>query len=162
MTFECLCCGVCCRYLGPYHEAHVVPSDPYVDPYVYDLEFTPTGERMRVIVSDEMRHLLSDKSVFENYPESCPFLRYISDTEARCIIHSTRPDYCKKSGCYDYLIRNGNGIICGKIKNRFVISPDESVSEILLNLSDIVSRAPYDVFIKEVISALQKAGYIVS
>ena len=158
MTFECLCCGVCCRFLGPYHEAHAVSSDAYA----YDLEFTPTGERMRVTVSDEMRHLLSDKSIFEIYSESCPFLRYISDTEARCIIHSTRPDYCKKSGCYDYLIRDDNDIICGKIKNRFVIGADEGVSEILLTLSDIVSRASYDVFIKEVTSALQKAGYTVS
>ncbi|MDR2855485.1 MAG: hypothetical protein LBV40_04955 [Methanomicrobiales archaeon] len=158
MAFECLCCGVCCRYLGPYHEAYAVPSDPYV----YDLEFTPSGERMQVSVSEEMAHLLSDTSVFEKYPESCPFLRYISETEARCIIHSTRPDYCKKSGCYDYLICDQDGIICGKIKSRFVIGADEGVSQILLNYSDIVSRAPYDVFIKTVTDALREVGYIVS
>jgi len=158
MTFECLCCGICCRYLGPYHEAHAVPS------YTYDfeLEFTPTGDRIDVIVSEELRHLLPDRSVFEKYPESCPFLRYISDDEARCIIHSTRPDYCRKSGCYDYLVRDSDGIICGKIKNRFVMGADEHVSEILANLSDIVSRAPYDVFIKEVTNALTDAGYTIS
>lgn len=158
MVFECLCCGVCCRYLGPYHHAYAVSSDPYV----YDLEFTPSGERMQVRILEEMAHLLSDTSVFEKYPEACPFLRYISDTQARCIIHSTRPDYCKKSGCYDYLIRDQDGTICGKIKNRFVIGADEGVSLILLNYSDIISQAPYDVFIKEITDGLKKAGYIIS
>ena len=160
MTFECLCCGICCRYLGPYHESHVISSDAHA--YEFELEFTPTGERIDVTVPEEMRHLISDMTVFEKYPESCPFLRYISDSEARCIIHSTRPDYCRKSGCYDYLIRNNEGTICGKIKNRFVIGADERVSEVLTNLSDIVSRAPYDVFIKEVATALTDAGYMIS
>jgi len=160
MAFECLCCGVCCRYLGPYHEAHAASSDAGV--YEFELEFTPTGERIDVTVSEEMQHLLSDMSVFEEYPESCPFLRYISDNEARCIIHSTRPDYCRKSGCYDYLVRDSDGVICGKIKNRFVIDADERVSEVLARLSDIVSRAPYDVFIKEVTSSLTDAGYTIS
>jgi Fe-S-cluster containining protein len=117
---------------------------------------------MRVTVSEEMRHLLSDRDVFEKYPESCPFLRYISEAEARCIIHSTRPDYCEKSGCYDYLISDQEGIICGKIKNRFVIGANEGVSEVLLSYSDIISLAPYDVFIKKITDALKKAGYIIS
>jgi hypothetical protein len=117
---------------------------------------------MDVTVSEEMRHLISDTSVFKEYPESCPFLRYISDNEARCIIHSTRPDYCRKSGCYDYLVRDSNGAICGKIKNRFVIGADERVSAVLANISDIVSKAPYDLFIKEVTAALTDAGYTVS
>jgi hypothetical protein len=109
-----------------------------------------------------MRHLISDTSFFEEYPESCPFLRYISDNEARCIIHSTRPDYCRKSGCYDYLVRDNDGVICGKLKNRFIIGADEGVSQVLADLSDIVSQAPYDVFIKEVTAALTNAGYMIS
>jgi len=158
MVFECLCCGVCCRYLGPYHDIYSISSDPYA----YFLEFTPSGERMQVRISEGMLHLLSDKEIFEKYPEACPFLRYISEEEARCIIHSTRPDYCKKSGCYDYLIRDQDGIICGKIKNRFVIGADERVSLILVHFSDIVTHAPYDVFIKEVTDALTNAGYTIS
>jgi len=117
---------------------------------------------MQVRISKDLWHLFPDKEIFEKYPEACPFLRYISETEARCIIHRTRPDYCKKSGCYDYLIRDQDGIICGKIKNRFVIGADEHISEILANFSDIVTHAPYDVFIKEISDALRKAGYIIS
>jgi len=160
MAFECLCCGVCCRYLGPYHEAHPSSSDAHA--YEFELEFTPTGERIRVTIPEEMQHLISDTHFFEEYPESCPFLRYISDNEARCIIHNTRPDYCRKSGCYDYLVRDSNGVICGKIKNRFVIGADEHVSLVLASFSDIVSRAPYDVFIEEVTDALTNAGYTIS
>jgi Fe-S-cluster containining protein len=129
--------------------------------YSYELEFTPTGERICVFVPEEMQHLLEDHSVFEMYPESCPFLRYLSNGEARCIIHSTRPEYCQKSGCYDYLIEK-NGIICGKIKNRFVIGVKEEVNRILANIPEIVSQAPYDVFIREVTSALIAEGYDVT
>ena len=129
--------------------------------YSYELEFTPTGERICVSVPEEMQHLVVDRSVFESYPESCPFLRYIPNGEARCIIHSTRPEYCKKSGCYDYLIKK-NGAICGKIKSRFVIGAEEEVNLILANIHEIVSQAPYDIFIREVTSVLTAAGYEVT
>jgi Fe-S-cluster containining protein len=129
--------------------------------YSYELEFTPTGERIWVSVPEEMQHLVADRSIFETYPESCPFLRCIPNGEARCIIHSTRPDYCKKSGCYDYLIKK-NGLICGKIKNRFVIGAKEEVNLILANIHEIVSQAPYEVFIREVTCALIAAGYEVT
>ena len=52
MTVVCLCCGVCCCYLGPYREFHVASSDAHA--YEFELEFTPTGEQIDVTVPEEV------------------------------------------------------------------------------------------------------------
>ena len=156
MSFFCSQCGECCTTLGL---VHVIVKQIKEDEFLLQNEYT--GEKKRVLVDPDKQDLFLDKSIFETYPDSCPFFRF-RETEKKgyCTCHLTRPAICQDYDCWRILILDPAGIRVGRIMGwRHLCAEREDVSTIwkehahrLVSLSD----EEWDI---SVVNLFQKHGY---
>lgn len=127
LSFECLQCGECCSYLG---------TVLTIEEKIGDTEFIIcnqyTGERKRVRIDPDKLHLYPDRSIFEELPEACPFLRPDPENDRICCtIHETRTDMCRSYGCWRLLIMNSKGKPVGRISGpRILRTKDEGLMRV--------------------------------
>jgi uncharacterized protein len=158
MPFECSQCGECCSYLGL---VHTIQKD--CGNYRFLVNNLYTGEKTLVAVDPDKILLYSDKSIFLERPEACPFFRY-DPTSAKgyCTVHLTRPEICRDYGCWRMLILGSGGKRAGRIMGqRHLASEDEALTRLFeANINHLVE--PDDaVWDERVIRVLVAAGYTV-
>jgi hypothetical protein len=73
----------------------------------------------------------------------CRFLRRSRDGDGTtCAIYETRPKVCRDFCCYRLLIRNREGVVCGKVIGKNTIRTEDAALEKLWN--DQVTVLPYE------------------
>jgi hypothetical protein len=122
-----------------------------------------TGEKTMVIIDQDKHHLFFDKSIFQDQPEACPFLRYQSeDRKAYCTVHLTRPEICRDYGCWRVLILNSRGVRAGRIMyQRAFFSDDADLTRLWMMCIDPLTEPDDAVWDEEVTRILVNAGYSV-
>jgi hypothetical protein len=93
----------------------------------YVLSNRYTGEKTIVEVDADKVDLFEDRSTTDQFPEACPFLRFLSmDGKAYCTVHLTRPDMCRDFGCWRLLILKPDGTRAGRVMCRSHFCPDDA------------------------------------
>jgi Fe-S-cluster containining protein len=123
MVFFCQQCGECCSHMSQIHRIEVDYGD-----LTFQLCNNYTGERRMVRVDSDKIHLFQDRSIFESWPEACPFLRG-DPLHGRicCTVHQTRPDLCREFGCWRILILDSSGKRAGRIMGTRHLSAEDPV-----------------------------------
>lgn len=158
MPFECSQCGECCSHLGL---VHVVIEDR--GDFCFLVRNQYTGEKTVVTVDLDKRAIFSDRSIFTDRPEACPFFRFdYEEKKGWCTVHLTRPEICRDYGCWRMLILDAEGKRAGRIMcQRFLAPEDERLTRVFTEEIDPVPEpddARWDERVKQV---LARAGYIV-
>ncbi|MCK9580520.1 MAG: YkgJ family cysteine cluster protein [Methanoregula sp.] len=158
MPFECSQCGECCSHLGLVHTIRKDLGD-----YRYLVNNEYTGEKTIVSVDPDKIDLFSDRTLFAERPEACPFFRFDHAlSKGFCTVHLTRPEICRDYGCWRMLILDADGGRAGRIMyQRFLASEDERLTRIFeeqINDGIVPDDAAWD---KRVKLALSRAGYMV-
>jgi len=124
MGFECLQCGECCSHLGT-----VLTIEEEISETEFIICNQYTGERKRVRIDEDKLHLYPDKSIFDELPEACPFLRPDpANNRVCCTIHKTRTDMCREYGCWRLLILGPDEKPVGRITGpRILRTKDENL-----------------------------------
>ena len=158
MVFECQQCGECCHHMGQVHTIKEVRGE-----YEFLVDNTYTGEKTIVIIDQDKHHLFFDKSIFQEQPEACPFLRYRSDDrKAYCTVHLTRPEICRDYGCWRVLILNSRGVRAGRIMyQRAFFSDDADLTRLWMMCIDPLTEPDDAIWDEEVTRILVNAGYSV-
>lgn len=125
MTFFCQQCGECCSYMG-----QIYRITRQVDECTFELNNVYNGESTLVRIDPDKISLSQDLSIFEQWPEACPFLR-IGWNNIVCSVHLTRPDLCREFGCWRLLILDPSGNRVGRIMGTRHLSSEDTL---LLNL----------------------------
>jgi hypothetical protein len=122
-----------------------------------------TGEKTEVIVDQDRHQLFSDKSIFLEQPEACPFLRYHrEDGKAYCTVHLTRPEICRDYGCWRLLILNARGSRAGRIMyQRAFFSDDADLTRLWITCIDNLTETDDEVWEEKVTRILLNAGYTI-
>jgi len=137
---------------------HIVKS---FDDYSFLIRNEYTGMKYRVEISEPLRHLYDNMSIFTELPEACPFFRR-NDLDGLwyCTVHLTRPDVCQEYGCWRFLILDKQGKQAGKVMgNRHLQVKDPelgSVWENQIRTLDNMDDSTWDQKMKQIIQA---AGY---
>jgi Fe-S-cluster containining protein len=156
VRFVCTMCGRCCMGMGRYVKIERIMGQSQL--------------LCRHDLSGEMRYVTIEKPYREHFdPEKerigakewCPFL-FPAKTEGKyvCIIHQTRPQFCRDFKCCAMRIFDKNGIERGEVKGKKTLSTDDGELDTFWK-SDIVP-IPYHndaQWRREAIAALEKAGY---
>ena len=131
--------------------------------YEFLVDNNYTGEKTMVIIDQDKHHLFFDKSIFQEQPEACPFLRYRSeDRKAYCTVHLTRPEICRDYGCWRVLILNSRGVRAGRIMyQRAFFSDDADLTRLWMMCIDPLTEPDDAIWDEEVTRILVNAGYSV-
>ncbi|MDD1690714.1 MAG: YkgJ family cysteine cluster protein [Methanoregula sp.] len=158
MPFECSQCGECCSHLGLVHTIH----EDYGN-YRYLVNNQYTGEKTVVTVDPDKIVLFSDRSIFTERPEACPFFRYDRvGAKGYCTVHLTRPEICRDYGCWRILILNAEGKRAGRIMcQRFLASEDERLTRIFLTQVNNITEPDDEVWDGRLIRVLAATGYTI-
>ncbi len=158
MPFECSQCGECCSHLGL---VHTIKRDYGNFRFLVNNEYT--GEKTEVTVDPDKIALFSDRSIFSERPEACPFFRFDYATKkGYCTVHLTRPAICRDYGCWRMLILDTGGKRAGRIMcQRFLASEDERLTRIFADEVDTLPELDDAVWDERVTQALARAGYTV-
>ncbi len=158
MAFECQQCGECCHHMGQVHTIMEIRGE-----FTFLVNNQYTGEKTEVIVDQDKHQLFSDKSIFLEQPEACPFLRYErEDGKAYCTVHLTRPEICRDYGCWRLLILNARGSRAGRIMyQRAFFSDDADLTRLWITCIDNLTEPDDDVWEEKVTRILLNAGYTI-
>ena len=158
MPFECSQCGECCSHLGL---VHIIQEDN--GDYQFLVRNQYTGEKTAVAVDPDKIALYSDKSIFSERPEACPFFRYDrTSAKGYCTAHLTRPEICRDYGCWRLLILDVTGKRAGRIMGqRHLAADDENLTRLFEKKINNLAGLDDAAWDKEVIRVLVAAGYTV-
>jgi len=120
-----------------------------------------TGEITMVEVDPDKTALFSDRSIFTERPEACPFFRFVTG-KGYCTVHLTRPAICKDYGCWRLLILDKGGNRAGRIKcQRFLASEDQRLTRIFDKEINATPEPDDTVWDERLITVLTREGYTV-
>jgi Fe-S-cluster containining protein len=158
MPFECSQCGECCSYLGL---VHVVQED--YGNFHFLIRNQYTGEKTTVAVDPDKAALFSDRSIFLEQPEACPFFRRDNVSgKGYCTVHLTRPEICRDYGCWRLLILDAGGRRAGRIMcRRHLASEDEALTRLFEEQINHLVESDDAVWDERVTRVLVTAGYTV-
>jgi uncharacterized protein len=158
MPFECSQCGECCSHLGL---VHVIRED--FGNYRFLVNNQYTGEKTEVSIDPDKIGLFSDRSIFRERPEACPFFRYDRASEkGYCTVHRTRPEICRDYGCWRILILDPDGKRAGRIMGqRHLASEDEVLTRLFEEHINHLTEPDDSAWDRQVIRVLVTAGYTV-
>jgi Fe-S-cluster containining protein len=158
VPFECQQCGECCSHLGLVHIIHADLGD---NRFVVNNQYT--GEKTTVSVDPDKVGLFSDRSIFTDRPEACPFFRYDTVSEkGYCTVHLTRPEICRDYGCWHILILTPEGKRAGRIMGeRHLASEDPALTRLFEEKINNVIEPDNAAWDTMVIRILTVAGYTV-
>jgi uncharacterized protein len=122
-----------------------------------------SGEKTEVVVDPDKYDLFSDRTIFAERPEACPFFRFDGPSaKGYCTVHLTRPEICRDYGCWHILILDQSGKRAGRIMGRrHLASEDEGLTRLFeekINHLLMDDDAAWD---RQVIAVLVRAGYTV-
>jgi len=120
-----------------------------------------TGERFIGQLTEIGKEAFEDKTIFSTFPDACPFLRQgRSDKTYICTIYGTMPSHCRALECYVILIKDSNGEVVGKVRDKRQLSTDNDVLRTLYNSHILpISSKNEVVWQKEAKKILTEAGY---
>ena len=128
-VFECDRCGKCCVSLGPLItiERQLNDRDYYcrckIDNAIFVAHVDPA---YREDIADTFADGDCGHSCGGN--RSCMFLRKNREGEGSvCAIYSSRPNVCRDFRCYHMLIRNSQGMICGRVIGKNTLRTEDIV-----------------------------------
>ena len=158
MVFECQQCGECCHHMGQVHTILEIRGE-----FEFLVNNQYTGEKTVVIVDQDKHPLFADKSIFQEQPEACPFLRYkTEDRKAYCTVHFTRPEICRDYGCWRLLILNARGSRAGRIMyQRAFFSDEDDLTRLWKTWIDPVNEPDDAIWEEKITRILINAGYTV-
>ncbi|NMB80115.1 MAG: YkgJ family cysteine cluster protein [Methanomicrobiales archaeon] len=141
-AFECDRCGRCCVSLGAHIiiERQLSDRDYYCSSRIDNTHFS-------VAVEPAFRDEIADayESGFGNVQSenpACRFLRRNPDgNTTSCAIYATRPKVCRDFRCYRMLIRNQEGVVCGRVVGKTTLKTTDSLLENLWN--ERIASLPY-------------------
>ncbi len=155
MTFYCSQCGECCTNLGLVHTI-----EEQTGKHSFTVRNEYTGERTYVMVDSDKYDLFADRSVFDIYPDSCPFLRFKSDGKGYCTCHLTRPEICQDYGCWRILILDSYGNRAGRVmERRHFSSENDNLTTLWKKFADDFGTLSDEEWDRAVIGLLKQAGY---
>jgi hypothetical protein len=156
VPFECSQCGECCSHLGL---VHVIAGQS--GEYRFVIRNQYTGEKTEVTVDPDKTGLFSDRRIFEERPEACPFFRYVDrEKKGYCTVHLTRPEICRDYGCWRILILGPGGERAGRIMgNRHLASEDANLAQLFRDRVDTLPALEDAAWDRQVIGILASAGY---
>ena len=112
MVFECQQCGECCHHMAQVHIIQETRGEYRIPESITSIP----GKKMWSGLMRRNIEFFSDKRIFLDHPEACPFLRYRDDErKAYCCVHLTRPEICGDYGCWRLLILNSRGKRAGRV-----------------------------------------------
>jgi uncharacterized protein len=158
MVFECQQCGECCHHMGQVHTIREIRGR-----FSFLINNEYTGEKTAVTVDEDKHTLFTDKSIFLELPEACPFLRYPGDDgKAYCTVHTTRPSICRDYGCWRLLILNSRGSRAGRIMyQRSFFSDEEDLTRLWRSCIDPLDEPDDLLWEGKITRILVNAGYTV-
>jgi Fe-S-cluster containining protein len=113
---------------------------------------------------DEIADEFADEDPVSSPPKKkpCVFLRKNRHGEGTCCaIYTTRPNVCRDFRCYRLLIRNRNGVICGKVIGKNTLRADDATLDNLWNEQVIIIPYGDDIaWTKQVARILAAHGYL--
>lgn len=159
VAFECDRCGKCCTSLGRHIaiERQLSDRDYFCRSILDNAVFPASVDReFREEIAEEFE---SGSGRGEN--KSCAFLcRNPRGEGTICAIYGSRPKVCRDFRCYRLIIRNRDGIACGKVIGKNTIRTDDAA---LMKLwSDRVAAVPAGdtgSWLKTVSGLLEDHGY---
>lgn len=157
MVFDCLQCGECCSYLG---QVHTLVREISKTEFLVRNEYT--NEEKIVTLDPDKTEWYKDKSIYEMWPEACPFLRSDPDTPGRicCSVHLTRPDMCRSYGCWRILIKTQDGKIAGRIMGpHFLRTEDKDLKKIWDEKIRDIKAPTHQAFDEAAFEILKNSGY---
>ena len=136
MAFFCLRCGECCSIMGDMIRIREELGD-----LEFRIFYQYTGEEKRVRVDDDKRRLFEDRTILEEEPRACPFLRRDADGLSCCTVHGTWPEICLEYSCWSMLILDSRGKRAGRIMDLGHFCADDpdlaKIWEEMVNAPDI-------------------------
>ncbi len=140
---------------------HIISEDLGSNRFIVNNQYT--GEKTTVTVDPDKTGLFSDRGIFSERPEACPFFRY--DTTAAkgwCTVHLTRPEICRDYGCWRLLILTPEGKRAGRIMcERHLASEDPALTRLFEEQINDVIEPDDTKWDMTVIRILTAAGYTV-
>jgi Fe-S-cluster containining protein len=132
-----------------------------ISEYVFELCNVYTGERVPVRIDPDKISLYEDRSIYERWPDACPFLR--NDRLQKCmvcVVHQSRPDLCREFGCWRFLILDVEGNRAGRIMGtRHLSAEDPSLLALWEAEAATIRTLDDESWDKAVIRILQTRGY---
>lgn len=122
-----------------------------------------SGEVTRVTIDRDKTGLYTDKSIFQKFPEACPFLREDKETgKACCVVHSTWPDICREFQCWRILIKGPSGERAGRVfQMRTLLTTDSGLEDIWERQAPIHAIEEDHLWEEEITRVLENEGYSV-
>lgn len=156
MPFTCIQCGECCSHLG---DVHVVTEECSDGTFLMLNRYT--GEEHLVRIDPDKVYLFPDHSIFERWPEACPFLRADpAHSRICCIVHLTRPDICREYSCWRLLILNARGQRVGRVmERRYLATDDPALAKFWEKYVGAIREEEDARWDERVIEALTRGGY---
>jgi hypothetical protein len=154
MPFRCYKCGKCCTTLGRSITIEQNTSTEILG------KSAITGEKIRIPRTANLDDAFADRSVFNQYPDACPFLRQESETIWICLAYTVMPSHCKTLECYTMLILHPDGSVAGKVRTKRTLATEDPVLKELYDtvLVDISAKEDI-VWQKEARKVLISKGY---
>lgn len=155
MPFRCYLCGRCCTALGQ----HIAIQSR--EGNVFHCTSSMTGESFTGHLTENGKEVFDDTSIFTEFPQACPFLRQgISDKIYICTIFDTMPSHCRSFECYTMLIRDTQGEVVGKVRQKRSLSTGDEHLRNLFNSRIVPIQTKNEVlWQKEAKKILNEAGY---
>lgn len=134
-----------------------------ISEYTFQVRNEYTGERYMVEVTEGLRSLYDDKSIFTDLPEACPFFRKGRDTDLwYCTVHLTRPDVCREYGCWRFLILDPQGNRAGRVMgSRHLYAENPGLQQIWDEKVRNFSETDDVLWDKKMCEIIRAAGFIV-
>lgn len=118
--FECTICGRCCFGMGKY--VRVVGQ---MGPNRVAVRHELSNETCYATIEKQFRddfNLAQAMRVSEGW---CPFLRETEDGEYPCIIHETRPRFCRNFTCCRMRVYSSDGVPVARVKGKSSMLTDD-------------------------------------
>lgn len=137
--------------------------DHEISDYTFLVRNEYTGDRYTVVVTETLRSLYDDKSLFISFPEACPFFRKGRDTDLwYCTVHLTRPDVCREYGCWRFLILDSQGNRAGRVMGTRHLHAEDPDLQRIWDEKVRPLKEPDDItWDRKMSDIIRTAGYIV-
>ena len=155
--FVCTLCGRCCMGMGKYVKIAGVMGNQVIARHEIGKEtFHATIERA-------YRDDFDPDDESPDHPEWCPFLRQIEGEEQYvCIIHATRPQFCRDFVCCRMRIYSTDGRVLGRVRGTTLLSTtDTGLQELWDREMSRLSTENDAEWMEQVRERLETDGYVV-
>ena len=132
-----------------------------LEPDVFRIGFSVTGEERIVSVDPEKRDLFHLEVFKTLQPMACPFMRKSGTKKFVCSVHSSRPELCRQYCCYRILVLDSQGKGIGKVtdSSRYFTTTDVDLRKIWNSEIASIGISDERCWEEHVEQTLTRAGY---